>query len=240
VIVRSRVRAPVRSLIRSIVQPLVGSIVRSLAPTTVLVRLLQAEDVASFLTWRGDSAYKRSIAEKHLAEHRASARVIFVAIAWFGRIGHRLPALGADDGVLDSAADANTASAPSPSTGRPNAASSGPVRGTAVVGTIQLVYSADDPELADGSTCAYLEALDVVFAFRRQGIASRLVDAAANLAANRGFSRLTTMVEPDNAPSLALFTRLGFREFKCSTHLWRDRSYPTICLVRALGGSTRV
>lgn len=153
----------------------------------VLVRSLTAEDVPSFMAWRGGDAYMAEIARGHLADHDEGRRILFVA-----------------------------------------------VDGSAVIGTLQLVLRRDDPALADGQTCAYLEALDVREPYRRRGVATRLVESAGVAAASRGFRRLTVEVEPDNAPSLGLFERLGFSCFKRGTWVWRGQAYPTLCLERAL------
>lgn len=104
----------------------------------------------------------------------------------------------------------------------------------AIVGTLQLVFREEDPDLADGRTCAYLQALDVRPEWRRRDVGSRLVETAGAVAASRGYRRLTVMVEADNASALGFFQHLGFSCLKRGTHVWRGRSYPTLCLERPL------
>ena len=106
--------------------------------------------------------------------------------------------------------------------------------GRVLVGTLQLVFWCEESDLADGRTSAYLQALEVCPEYRRQGVGTQLVQAAEAEAARRGFERVTVMVEPGNAPSLVLFGRTGYAEFKRSTYVWRGRVYPTVCLEKRL------
>jgi GNAT superfamily N-acetyltransferase len=112
--------------------------------------------------------------------------------------------------------------------------------GDSLIGTLQIVFVEADADLADGRTSAYLQALDVKAPYRRRGIATRLVAAAAAEAKSRGRGRLTVMIEPDNGPSLGFFGHLGFAEFKRASHVWRGETYETICLDRSLGKASDV
>lgn len=105
------------------------------------------------------------------------------------------------------------------------------------VGTISLVFRHEDPELADGHACAYLEALEVEAGLRRQGLGTRLCLAALRLAAETGRRRVTVAVEPDNAAALTLYLGLGLRLFKDSTWFWRGVAHPVQCLARDLGSA---
>lgn len=66
----------------------------------------------------------------------------------------------------------------------------------------------EDPELADGSTTAYLCAFRVEKAFRGQGLGSRLMEHALAELKTRGFRRATIGV--DDARNERLYRRLGF------------------------------
>lgn len=101
-----------------------------------------------------------------------------------------------------------------------------------IIGTAQFVSEHSDRSLADGKYTAYLQALEVKPQYRRQGIGTRLIKTVEQEALFRGFERLTIMVEPNNAPALNLYQKLGFTKFKQSTDYWRGRTYPVICLIK--------
>ncbi len=108
------------------------------------------------------------------------------------------------------------------------------VDGPEIIGTVQFVLSHDDPELGDGRTIAYLQALEVRPDHRRRGVGRSLVKKVEALASGRGFAQLALMVEPDNRPALGLYEKCGFTAFKESTDTWRDREYPVLCLRKSL------
>lgn len=97
--------------------------------------------------------------------------------------------------------------------------------GGQLIGTVQFVPRHEDPDLADGASTAYLQALEVREDMRRRGLGSRLIRSVEPTAASRGFSRVTLMVEPDNAPALSPYEKMGFRVFKRSTDLWREMDH---------------
>ncbi len=103
-----------------------------------------------------------------------------------------------------------------------------------LAGTVQFVPRHEDPDLGDGASTAYLQALEVREDMRRRGLGSRLIRTVESTAVSRGFSRLTLMVEPDNAPALSLYEKMGFRVFKRSSELWRGRQLPTLCMAKDL------
>ena len=103
-----------------------------------------------------------------------------------------------------------------------------------IIGTAQFVSENSDRSLADGKVTAYLQALEVKPQYRRQGIGTRLINTVEQEALFRGFKRLTIMVEPNNAPALNLYQKLGFTKFKQSTDCWQGRKYPVICLIKNL------
>lgn len=103
-----------------------------------------------------------------------------------------------------------------------------------LVGTIQFVSRHSDLDLGDGVTTAYLQALEVLSPYRRQGIASRLIRSVESEALDRGFVRLTLMVEPDNSTAIQLYAALGYSFFKSSTDIWRGKEYTVQCFEKAL------
>ncbi|MBQ9413904.1 MAG: ribosomal protein S18-alanine N-acetyltransferase [Clostridia bacterium] len=57
---------------------------------------------------------------------------------------------------------------------------------------------------------------------RRQGVASRLLDAADDVAAREGLSRLTLEVRPSNTAAVALYEHHGFLRDGCRPRFYRD------------------
>ena len=111
--------------------------------------------------------------------------------------------------------------------------------GGQLVGTVQFVPAHVDSDLADGKTTAYLQALEVREDFRRRGLGTHLVRAVERIGTDRGFTRLTLMVEPDNGPALSLHRKLGFEVFKNSSELWRGKPLALLCMRRALASPSR-
>jgi probable phosphoglycerate mutase len=106
--------------------------------------------------------------------------------------------------------------------------------GGQLVGTVQFVPTHEDPDLADGKTTAYLQALEVREDCRRQGLGTRLTGTVERIGIEQGFRRLTLMVEPDNTPAISFYRRLGFKAFKDSSELWRGKPLALICMSKAL------
>ena len=50
----------------------------------------------------------------------------------------------------------------------------------------------------------------------------------------RGFKRLTLMVEPDNRPAICFYQKLGFAAFKSSSELWRGKPLALLCMSKPL------
>ncbi len=69
---------------------------------------------------------------------------------------------------------------------------------------------------------------------RRRGLGTRLVGAVERMSLERGFKRLTLMVEPDNKPAICLYSKLGFTVFKDSSELWRGKPLATLCMSKSL------
>ena len=105
------------------------------------------------------------------------------------------------------------------------------------IGTIQLVRNHHDPDLTNAHS-VYLQALDVRDAYRGHGVGTALIRALESQAKLMGFPRVTLMVEPDNAPALALYKKLGFQWFKRAFDVWDAQTYPVDCFEKNLDGTT--
>ena len=55
-----------------------------------------------------------------------------------------------------------------------------------------------------------LEDVIVAVGFRGRGLGRRLVEHVAAWAAENGLTRITLLVDKDNAPALAFYERMGF------------------------------
>ncbi|MGE5579641.1 MAG: N-acetyltransferase family protein [Bacillota bacterium] len=106
-----------------------------------------------------------------------------------------------------------------------------------IVGTVQFVPTHADNDLADGKTTAYLQALEVKEDFRNRGLGTWLMTSVERMAAERGFRRLTLMVEPDNHPALSLYRKQGFAFFKDLTEVWRGKPHYLLCMEKRLSGA---
>ncbi|MFD1957415.1 GNAT family N-acetyltransferase [Paenibacillus thailandensis] len=58
----------------------------------------------------------------------------------------------------------------------------------------------------------YLDSLAVGSGYRGQGIATELIAEFERRTGDKGYSRASLIVEPDNAGAYALYSRLGYRE----------------------------
>jgi ribosomal protein S18 acetylase RimI-like enzyme len=103
-----------------------------------------------------------------------------------------------------------------------------------LIGTVQLVYHHEDPELANGTTRGYVQALEVSSGHRRQGVGVALMRHLEDSAREQGFSSLALMMEPDNRVALELYERLGYSVFKTSSWSWKEREYETLCFEKWL------
>jgi ribosomal protein S18 acetylase RimI-like enzyme len=101
-----------------------------------------------------------------------------------------------------------------------------------LVGTVQLSFDHTDPEMIRDAV--YLQALDVHSTFRRQGIATALCQLLETKAAQKGYSRITVEIEPDNLPSIKFFQSHNYFEFKDSEFMWDDKILPVVCFEKYL------
>lgn len=108
------------------------------------------------------------------------------------------------------------------------------VDGDRLVGTAQLVREQPEADLANGRDIGYVEAVQIVPEYQRQGIATRLMAALEARARRLGIKRLTLMVEPDNVPAIGLYRALGYKAFRRGTWHWRGTRHPTICMAKIL------
>ena len=94
-------------------------------------------------------------------------------------------------------------------------------RQAGIVGFAEVSIRRDHVEGAASSPVPYLEGWFVREGFRRQGIGRRLLDAASQWAAQRGFSELASDAEIRNEASISVHAALGFREVGRSVHFLR-------------------
>ena len=107
------------------------------------------------------------------------------------------------------------------------------------IGTIQLVRNHHDPDLTNAHS-VYLQALDVRDAYRGHGAGTALIRALESQAKMLGYSRVTLMVDLDNAPALALYEKLGYQKFKQALDVWDGQTYTVDCFEKHLKGTTAV
>ena len=107
------------------------------------------------------------------------------------------------------------------------------------VGTVQLLQNHRDPDLSN-ITSVYLQALDVREAYRGRGVGTALIQALESQAKSLGYSRVTLMVDLDNAPARALYKKLGFQWFKQALDVWGGQTYTVDCFEKRLEGATAV
>lgn len=101
---------------------------------------------------------------------------------------------------------------------RGDAGGGGPASG--IVGTVTLEWGLDDPELADGRTCAHVSNLVVHPAYRRRGIGRALTAAAEEVAAQRRYTAITIGVDEPNTYARRLYERWGYRWYKDTMAAW--------------------
>lgn len=88
-----------------------------------------------------------------------------------------------------------------------------------------------------GTSRARLYSIAVDPAHRGQGVAAALVGAAEQAARGEGYPALRLEIRRDNAPSLALFRRLGYREFGIHRDYYED-GMDAVRLEKALGSQS--
>ncbi len=101
-----------------------------------------------------------------------------------------------------------------------------------LIGTVQLSFDHTDPEMIRDAV--YLQAIEVHSAFRQQGIATALCQLLETKAAQKGYSRITVEIEPDNLPSIRFFQKYDYLEFKQSEFTWDGEILPVICFEKYL------
>ena len=88
------------------------------------------------------------------------------------------------------------------------------------VGQIFLQFSSGDLSFADGHDRAYLYSLRVMEPFQRQGLGTRLIQAAEDLLRERGFHWTTIAAARDNPGAQRLYQRLGYKIFTEDPGRW--------------------
>ncbi len=105
------------------------------------------------------------------------------------------------------------------------------------VGTVQLVRNHQDPDLSN-VTSVYLQGLEVLGTHRGRGVGTALIRALESQAVLLGCSRVTLMVDSDNAPALALYRKLGYQKFKRALDVWDGQTYTVDCFEKNLDSAT--
>jgi ribosomal protein S18 acetylase RimI-like enzyme len=88
------------------------------------------------------------------------------------------------------------------------------------VGQVFIQFDANEPRYADGRRRAYLYSLRVLEPFQGHGLGTRLIRAAEEVIAARGFDEVTIAVAKDNPNARRLYERLGYRVFAEDTGCW--------------------
>ncbi|HBY98853.1 MAG: GNAT family N-acetyltransferase [Ardenticatenaceae bacterium] len=101
-----------------------------------------------------------------------------------------------------------------------------------LIGTITLMSTHDDPELADRCQRAYISDLMVAPRWQRYGFGGALLAAAEDEARARGYSTVTLTVDESNEGARRLYERCGYRWFKTVRFPWG----PGHALAKHLGG----
>lgn len=101
-----------------------------------------------------------------------------------------------------------------------------------LIGTIQIMREHTDDDMI--RQAVYLEALEVHKDYRQRGIAQKLCQEVEQQTRLEGISRVTVSVEPTNTPSLNLFLKRGFRQFKESSFEWDGKQFPVVCLEKII------
>lgn len=89
------------------------------------------------------------------------------------------------------------------------------------VGRVILQFAGGSPHCADGHTRGYLYSLQVMAPLRGLGIGTRLIDAAEQELAGRGFGWATIAVARNNDAARRLYERLGYTVFRADPGRWR-------------------
>jgi GNAT superfamily N-acetyltransferase len=85
---------------------------------------------------------------------------------------------------------------------------------------------ADEPEIREHlARVPLLYRLYVLRDLRRRGIGTALVEHAERLLRDRGHRAVAVGVDPDNEPALALYAKLGYREWKHGLIPTHDQEY---------------
>ena len=81
-----------------------------------------------------------------------------------------------------------------------------------LIGELYAFFALEDGAFANGESTAYLCAFRVKREYRGQGYGTRLMTAVLSELKERGFTRATIGVSPDEPQNLRLYRRLGFTD----------------------------
>ena len=88
------------------------------------------------------------------------------------------------------------------------------------VGSVQVLWDSDDPEMADGHHVAHLSDLVVDAAYRGRGIGRQLAEHVENLARARGYDAMTLDVNQSAPETQRRYERWGYRYYRQSISPW--------------------
>ncbi len=88
------------------------------------------------------------------------------------------------------------------------------------VGSVQVLWDSDDPELADGRDLAHLSDLVVAAPFRRRGIARQLAEHVEAIARAHGYRVMTLDVDQSAPGTQQLYERWGYVYYRQTLSPW--------------------
>ena len=88
------------------------------------------------------------------------------------------------------------------------------------VGSVQVLWNSDDPEMADGHRVAHLSDLVVHADYRGRGIARQLAEHVETLARARGYIVMTLDVNQSAPETQRRYERWGYQYYRQSISTW--------------------
>jgi ribosomal protein S18 acetylase RimI-like enzyme len=92
-----------------------------------------------------------------------------------------------------------------------------------LIGQVFIQLECDRPELADGSSRAYLFSFRIKPNYRNQGLGTRILTIVEAEITHRGYQKITLNVARENLGAIRLYSRLGYQITAPDPGLW---SYP--------------
>ncbi len=92
--------------------------------------------------------------------------------------------------------------------------------GAGIIGQVFIQLTCDRPELADGSTRAYLYSFRVRAPYRGGGLGTRILQTVENDLRARHFKHVTLNVARDNVRAIRLYERCGYHIVAPEPGVW--------------------